>query len=88
MALGRDRRLPVRVLYHGRPLAGALVKITDLGADAKPAAKRRTDANGRAAFVIPRGGQWQMNVVWAAPLRSDRRADFNTTFSSLTFATR
>jgi uncharacterized GH25 family protein len=88
LTLGRDRKLPVRVLYHGRPLRGALVKITDLRSDAEPLAMRRTDATGRAIFAIPRAGNWQMNVVWAAPLRNDRRADFNTIFSSLTFATR
>lgn len=88
MALGKDRMLPVRVLYRGRPVRGALVKITDLGADARPVAARRTDAQGRARFAIPRAGAWQMNVVWASPLRGRADADFDTTFSSLTFATR
>lgn len=88
MALGADRMLPVRVLYDGRTIAGALVKITDLGADARPVATRRTDAQGRARFAIPKAGAWQMNVVWASPLRGRPDADFDTTFSSLTFATR
>lgn len=88
MALGPAKVLPVRVLYDGRPLAGALVKITDLGADAKPADMTRTDAQGRARFAIRRAGAWQINVVWASRLNGRRDADYATTFSSLTFATR
>ena len=85
-AIGTTRTMPVRVLWNGRPLAAALVKLTDLDADAEPVALQRTDAAGAAVFRIPRAGKWQMNVVWAVPLRGDRRADFNTVFSSLTFA--
>lgn len=88
MALAENRVLPVRVRYNGRPLPGALVKITDLGADAKPADMIRTDAQGRARFTIRRAGAWQMNVVWASRLTGRREADYVTTFSSLTFATR
>lgn len=87
LALTKDRRLPVQVLYRGRPLPGALVKLTNLANDAEPVAKIRTGVGGRATFTLPGAGQWQMNVVWAAPLRNDARGDFETTFSSLTFAT-
>ncbi len=87
MALGKDRRLPVRVLYRGRPLSGTLVKITNLAADSTPVATRRTGADGRAVFPMPWAGQWQMNVVWASPLENDPRANYDTTFASLTFAT-
>ncbi len=77
--------LPVRVLYDGRPLAGALVKLNDLASDAKPVEMHLTDAAGRAVFGLRRQGDWQMNVVWSRPLRTTRLADFVTTFSSLTF---
>ena len=82
--------LPVRVLYEGRPLAGALVKLTDLDRDAAPVAEHRTDPDGRAAFALAGGSKaggskWQMNVVWSKPI-DDPRGDFDTTFSSLTFA--
>ncbi|MEO6092054.1 MAG: DUF4198 domain-containing protein [Novosphingobium sp.] len=85
-ALGPDGIMPVRVLFKRRPLPGALVKITDLDADAEPAATRRTDARGETALRIPHPGKWQMNVVWSVPLHGDPRADFQTIFSSLTFA--
>lgn len=84
-ALGKDRTLPVHVLYEGRRLPGALVKLRDLHNDEIPVAMARTDRNGRAVFRIPATGQWLVNVVWSRPLKGDVRADFDTVFSSLTF---
>ena len=80
-------RLPVRILYRRKPLAGALVKLTNLDADEKPVAMARTDAAGRASFVIPAKGQWQFNVIWADVIKGNPTADYMTTFSSLTFGT-
>ena len=84
-ALGKDRMLPVHVLYEGHRLPGALVKLRDLHDDEKPVAMALTDRNGRAVFRIPATGQWLVNVVWSKPLKGDVRADFDTVFSSLTF---
>lgn len=84
-ALAPGERLPVRVFYDGKPLAGALVKLIDLDADEKPYAMARTDRSGRAAFDVPREGAWLVNTVWSAPLSGDPRAEFQTVFSSLTF---
>jgi uncharacterized GH25 family protein len=79
------KRLPVHVLYRGRPLSGALVKLTDLEHDANPIEMHVTDEKGRAVFGAREGGAWLLNVIWTevAPESSD--ADFETTFSSLTF---
>lgn len=82
---GPGSALPVRVMFEGKPLPGALVKLTNLHNDAKPLAVARTDAQGRAAFKVPRAGAWMLNVVWTKPLQGDPRADFDTTFSSLAF---
>ena len=84
-ALGNSRLLPVRVLYQGRPLAGATVKLTNLADDAEPVEKYVTNGNGEASFTARRSGDWQLNVVWSQPLPSNRIADFLTTFSSLSF---
>lgn len=81
----RPARLPVRVLYEGRPLAGALVKLTDLARDAKPVAMLRTDAAGQASFEMPAKGDWRLAVAWTRALGADEDADFETIFSSLTF---
>lgn len=77
--------LPVRVLYQGQPLQGALVKLTNLDADERPVETHLTDSTGRAVFQARRVGNWQMNVIWSKPLAANRRADFLTTFSSLSF---
>lgn len=84
-AVRAGERLPFTVTYQGRPLAGALVKLTDLNDDDKPLATARTDAAGRVVFPRPGAGAWLVNVVWTRPLVGDRRADFDTVFSSLTF---
>ena len=78
--------LGVHVLYNGAPLAGALVKLTDLAADDRPFATAVTDNDGGAPFTVPRAGAWLLNVVWSEPLAPNRKAEFLTTFSSLAFA--
>lgn len=84
-ALGASRMLSVYVLYNGRRLANATVKLTDLGNDAKPIAIAVTDRAGRASFRVPARGNWLLNTIWGEPVAGDPRFDFETTFSSLTF---
>jgi uncharacterized GH25 family protein len=81
----RAASLPVRVLYQGRPLAGALVKLTRLEDDAQPFETHRTDRAGRAAFAMPTSGAWLLNVIWTRPQPRSAETDFETTFSSLSF---
>ena len=84
-ALGNSRTLPVRVLYQGRPLAGAMVKLNNLAADAQPVETHLTDSTGQATFAARRSGDWQLNVVWSQPMPKNAQAEFLTTFSSLSF---
>lgn len=84
-ALLADHRLPVRVYYQGRPLAGALVKLTNLEFDGRPVETHLTDGAGRAEFTVPQTGEWLVNVIWSAPVSGNPKADFETIFSSLTF---
>lgn len=84
-SLKPGQALPVRVLYEGRPLAGATVKLTNLDFDMKPVAVKLTDKAGRAAFDVPLQGVWLLNVIWTRPITGDPRGDFDTTFSSLSF---
>ena len=83
--LGKSRNLPVQVLFEGKRLAGATVKLTNLESDEKPISVMKTDKAGRATFRIPESGTWLMNVVWTKPISGRPNADFDTIFSSLTF---
>jgi uncharacterized GH25 family protein len=83
--LAPSEDLPVRIFFEGRPLSGALVKLTNLDADARPVATKLSDHAGRISFNVPRAGKWLLNVVWAKPIQGNPRADYETTFSSLTF---
>ena len=80
------RTLPVRVLYKGEKLAGALVKLTDLDHDEQPFETHVTDAEGRATFTLPDKGSWLLNVIWTEVLGPEAETDFATIFSSLSFA--
>ena len=84
-ALASGEKLPLRVFYEGKPLPGALVKLTNLEADAKPTGTQLTNGSGRASFSVPRKGKWLLNVVWVKPITGNAKADFQTTFSSLSF---
>lgn len=84
-AVPRSAILPVRVIYAGRPLAGALVKLTDLKHDASPFEVHLTDHDGRASFTMPDAGTWLLNVIWTKALPRSDETDFETVFSSLSF---
>jgi uncharacterized GH25 family protein len=84
-AIPQSSTLPVRVFYEGRPLAGALVKCTNLEHDEAPVETHRTDISGRAMFGMPKTGSWLLNVIWTKPLPPNRETEFETLFSSLSF---
>lgn len=84
-ALGASRMLPVKILYRGRPLTGATVKLHNLASDEKPLATAKSDRSGSASFRIPASGNWLITTVWSEPVRGDPTTDFDTVFSSLTF---
>jgi uncharacterized GH25 family protein len=81
----RRVRLPVRVIYEGRPLRGALIKLTGLEREVGWADEQLTDRAGRASFRMPVAGTWLLHVVWTTRLENSSDADFETVFSSLTF---
>jgi uncharacterized GH25 family protein len=84
-AVPQSAALPVRVIYAGRPLAGAMVKLTDLNNDAAPFEVHLTNHDGRASFAMPNAGTWLLNVIWTKPLPRTEETDFETVFSSLSF---
>jgi uncharacterized GH25 family protein len=81
----RSATLTVRVIYAGRPLPGALVKLTNLNNDATPFEVHLTDHGGHANFTMPNSGTWLLNVIWTKALPRSGETDFETVFSSLSF---
>jgi uncharacterized GH25 family protein len=77
--------LPVRVIFAGQPLSGALIKLTNLENDALPLEVHLTDHDGRASFAMPSSGTWLLNVIWTKALPRSEETDFATVFSSLSF---
>jgi uncharacterized GH25 family protein len=85
-AAPRPSHFPVRVLYEGRPLPGALLKLMNLDWDLSVEDQRRADSSGLVDFAMPESGRWLISVVWTQPLANAADADYETFFSSLTFA--
>lgn len=96
---GRAPSLRVRVVFEGRPLAGALVNAwrQPLEADARPRdpARRaaaplawsgRTDSRGEAVIPVEASGEWLVSLVHMIPSRDPAAADWESTWASLTFA--
>ena len=84
-AMTRFPNFPVTVIYLGQPLAGALVKLTNLKDDARPLEMHLTDRDGRASFAMPSSGSWLLNVIWTRALPASEETEFETVFSSLSF---
>ena len=84
---GPRSTMAFRVLDHGKPLRGVLVKARDRESGREPL-QGRTDAGGRIVFTLPRPGSWMINAVHMVPVRDDPRADWESTWASLTFELR
>lgn len=78
--LGPGGELPVRLIYEGKPLAGALVvAFNKMNPDEKQSV--RSDAQGRARFRVDGNGMWLVKAVHIVPAGSDWRSYW----ASLTF---
>lgn len=86
-ALSTGGRLPVHLLYGGKPLPGALVVALNQ-ADPSRSVQARTDARGRATLELPRGGSWLIKAVHMIPAPPGLQADWESYWASLTFTTR
>jgi uncharacterized GH25 family protein len=89
--LRAGERMQAAVWYRDRPLMGAEVHLHSMDRPKDEPVKVRTDAKGAVGFKIPTSGRWMMNVVWSEPTAAEprvARADYQTSFSSMTFAVR
>jgi uncharacterized GH25 family protein len=73
--------LPVRLLYHGKPLDGALV-IGMASAETKVSART---SGGRVSLVLDRPGLWLVKAVHMVPAPEGSGAEWESLWASLTF---
>jgi uncharacterized GH25 family protein len=76
--------MPVRLLYEGKPLAGALVFALNRDEPEKRLSAR-TDGAGRVRFDLPRSGVWLVKAVHMIPAPVESGADWESLWASLTF---
>lgn len=81
-ALPQNGRMPLRLVYQGAPLEGALVVA--LSQDNKPSSQARTDRQGRVTLVLGEG-VWLIKAVHMVPAAPASGADWESVWASLTF---
>jgi hypothetical protein len=74
----------LRVLYRGKPLAGALVKTFAQGSVVTES-RVRTDAAGRATLTLGKPGVWLVNTVHMIDAPAGSGARWESLWSSLVF---
>jgi len=77
-------RVPVRLLYEGQPLEGALVVAFNKAEPLKKL-KARTDKDGRVQLEFMRPGIWLVTSVHMFPASAKSGADWESVWASLTF---
>ncbi len=77
-------RVPLRLLYEGKPLANALVVAFNKAEPLKKQ-KARTDKDGRAQLDFGRPGTWLVTSVHMFPAPPKTNADWESVWASLTF---
>ena len=87
-ALAAGGTLPLRLLYKGRPFAGALV-VAMPKAHPEAAVTARSDSQGRVRLELGESGVWMVKAVHMARLESAaaaaEHADWQSLWASLTF---
>ena len=74
--------MPIRLLYQGRPLEGALVVAVPQ--DTRTPRQARTDRDGRVTLSLY-DGVWLIKAVHMVPAPAGSGADWESLWASLTF---
>lgn len=83
-AMAPGDTLPVRLLYEGKPLSGALVAALPYD-DPDRKLSARSDRDGRVSLRLPSAGVWLVEAVHMVPVSGNPNADWRSTWASLTF---
>ena len=84
-------RVTFQVLYEGKPVGGALVRAwrrSPLTHDdpVEPIRSCKADREGRVSLDLRGDGRWLISTVHMVPAQDPARADWQSTWASLTFA--
>jgi uncharacterized GH25 family protein len=78
--------LPVEVLFKGRPLPGALVKLWSRRGEQFDMSTTRTDASGKTITTLSSSGTWMVSVVHMVPNTDGQGQQWDSHWGNLTFA--
>lgn len=89
-ALKAGDRMPVRLLWKGKPAAGVMIEAARIGASgpAESYAVGRTDSEGRVFVSLSAAGTWRLHAVAMERCNDQRKADWESYWTSLTFELR
>ena len=76
--------LPVRILRHGKPLAGVLV-VAYPYEDPARSVQQRSDEKGRIRLPLAQAGPWLVKAVHMERIDNSEEADWESWWASLTF---
>lgn len=77
--------LPLALYFNGKPLADALLKAWHRQDGRTLTIRTRTDADGKASFVLPFAGTWMISAVHMVPAKGAPDADWDSFWANLTF---
>jgi uncharacterized GH25 family protein len=83
-SLGGRGALPIRLLFHGSPLAGAQVQAIS-HQDPRVVVTVLTDADGRATLRLDRPGAWLVKTIHMYESTDRLKADWESLWATLTF---
>jgi uncharacterized GH25 family protein len=86
-ALHAGDKLPVMLLYRGKPLANVLIVAMNK-AEPVNAVRARTDAKGHATLPIARTGFWLVKAVHMEAAPPEAGVDWESWWASMTFELR
>ncbi|MEM8750974.1 MAG: DUF4198 domain-containing protein [Pseudomonadota bacterium] len=91
MAIDPKTAMPVQLLYDGKPLAGAMIKVF-VGQDTAPAYKILTNTDGQAKIPAAGPGPYLLNAIHItdpqSPGKPVEQAHWESFWASLTFQRR
>jgi hypothetical protein len=77
--------LGFRLLFDGKPLAGALAKAWHKRGGQTLIIRARTGPDGKVEFDLPYAGPWMVSVVHMIPVTGSAEVDWDSFWGNLTF---